>query len=157
MGNGNTSSKSRGSWQRPFADSVLPFHSVPTLEHRRSVGQSFSQCTQRQDQLPPLPSSLPALSSTAAEVKHHLCLTSLSHHSQDQKGFYFFFLLLSQPSFFSKYHSLSSALGYICNLIFYFKTFYWCIFDLQCCLSSRWTAKWISYTFIYSFLDSFPI
>ena len=66
---------------------------------------------------------------------------------------------LSQLSFFSKYHSLSSALGYLCSLIFYFKIFYWCIVDLHSCISSRWTAKWISYTYtyIYSFLDSFPI
>ena len=156
MGNGNTSSESRGSWQRPFAKSVLPFHSVPTLEHRRSVGSRLPSALSDKTSFLPFP----ALSQPPPALLQRwtiICVWPLSHHSQDQKGFYFFFLLLSRLSFFSKYHSLSSALGYICSLIFYFKTFYWCIVDLQCCLSSRWTAKWISYTFIYSFLDSFPI
>ena len=37
--------------------------------------------------------------------------------------------------------------------------FYWSRVDLQCCVSFRCTAKWISYTYTYnqSFLDSFPI
>ena len=37
--------------------------------------------------------------------------------------------------------------------------FYWSLVDLQCCISFRCTAKWISYTYTYihSFLDSFPI
>ena len=37
--------------------------------------------------------------------------------------------------------------------------FYWSIVDLQCCVSFRCTGKWISYTYtyIYSFLDSFSI
>ena len=37
--------------------------------------------------------------------------------------------------------------------------FYWNTVDLQCCVSFRCTAKWISYTYTYihSFLDSFPI
>ena len=41
----------------------------------------------------------------------------------------------------------------------YFLNFYWSIVDLQCCVSFRCTAKWISYTYTYShsFLDSFPI
>ena len=36
---------------------------------------------------------------------------------------------------------------------------YWSIVDLQCWVSFRYTAKWISYTYtyIYSFLDHFPI
>ena len=42
------------------------------------------------------------------------------------------------------------------NLIF---ILYWSIVDLQCCVSFRRTAKWISctYTCIYFFSDSFPI
>ena len=39
------------------------------------------------------------------------------------------------------------------------KFFYWSVVDLQCCVSFRCTAKWISYTYTYihSFLGSFPI
>ena len=33
----------------------------------------------------------------------------------------------------------------------------WNITDLQCCVTFSRTAKWISYTYIHSFLDSFPI
>ena len=42
---------------------------------------------------------------------------------------------------------------------FFLKNFYWSIVDLQCCVSFRYTAKWISYTYTYihSVLDSFPI
>ena len=46
------------------------------------------------------------------------------------------------------------------NFIFLFsKNVYWSIVDLQCCISYCYTAKWISYTYTYihSFLDSFPI
>ena len=36
------------------------------------------------------------------------------------------------------------------NFIFYlFKHFFWSIVDLQCCVSYRYTAKWISYTYTY--------
>ena len=37
--------------------------------------------------------------------------------------------------------------------------FFWHTVDLQCCVSFRFTANWISYTYTYihSFLDSFPI
>ena len=36
--------------------------------------------------------------------------------------------------------------------------FYWHIVDLQCCVSFRYTPKWISYTYTHSFfLVSFPI
>ena len=35
--------------------------------------------------------------------------------------------------------------------------FYWSLVDLQCCVSFRYTAKWISYTYTYIHsLDSFP-
>ena len=41
----------------------------------------------------------------------------------------------------------------------YFKIFNWIIVDLQCCLSFRCTAEWLSYTYthIHSFLDFIPI
>ena len=44
-------------------------------------------------------------------------------------------------------------------LFFFFYNSYWSVVDLQCCVSFRCTAKWISYTYTYihSFLDSFPI
>ena len=51
---------------------------------------------------------------------------------------------------------------------FYFFNFYWCIVDLQCCVSFRYTAKWFRYVYhiyiyvyisecmyIYSFSDAF--
>ena len=46
----------------------------------------------------------------------------------------------------------------ICYEIFFFN-FYCSIVDLQCWVSFRYTAKWISYTYtyIYSFLDYFSI
>ena len=43
--------------------------------------------------------------------------------------------------------------------ILFFFYIYWTIVDSQCCISFQCTAKWISYTYTYihSFLDSFPI
>ena len=43
--------------------------------------------------------------------------------------------------------------------IFFKKNFHWSIVDLQCCVRFGCTAKWFSYTYTYihSFLDSFPI
>ena len=40
--------------------------------------------------------------------------------------------------------------------LFCIKNFYWNIFDLQCCVSFRYKAKWFSYTYtcIHSFSDS---
>ena len=40
------------------------------------------------------------------------------------------------------------------NLIF---ILYWSIVDLQYCVSFRCTAKLLSYTYIHSFSDSFPV
>ena len=37
----------------------------------------------------------------------------------------------------------------LCLFFFYFLNFYWSIADLQCCISFRYTAKWISYIDTY--------
>ena len=41
--------------------------------------------------------------------------------------------------------------------ISFFKNFYWSTVALQCCVNFYCTAKWISYTYIPSFLGFFPI
>ena len=38
-----------------------------------------------------------------------------------------------------------------------FKNLYWGIVDLQHCVSFKFSVKWVCYTYIHSFLDSFPI
>ena len=44
------------------------------------------------------------------------------------------------------------------SFVSFIKKFYWSIVDLQCCVSFRYTAERISYTYSHSFfLDSFPI
>ena len=42
---------------------------------------------------------------------------------------------------------------------FLYLKFFWNIVDLPCCVSFRYTAKWISYMYMYihSLSDSFPI
>ena len=64
---------------------------------------------------------------------------------------------LSLPLISQKYHFQRQPPSVCCCLFIY--NFYWSIFVLQCCISFRCTAKWISYTYkdIHSFLDSFPI
>ena len=39
----------------------------------------------------------------------------------------------------------------------FFKLIFVAVVDLQCCVHFCCTAKWISYTYIHSFLDSFPL
>ena len=48
---------------------------------------------------------------------------------------------------------------FFCIFSFFLYFLYWSIFDLQCCVSFRCTAKWLTYTYtyIYSFSYSFPI
>ena len=61
------------------------------------------------------------------------------------------FFLYKPPPFWIRGHNSSAS--------FFKINFYWSIVDLQCCVSFRCTAKWISYayTYIHSFLDSIPI
>ena len=51
---------------------------------------------------------------------------------------------------------ITSSMNYSCLLpIFsFFKN--WSIVNLQCCVTSKCTAKWFSYTHIYFSTDSFP-
>ena len=60
---------------------------------------------------------------------------------------------ISQKLLFPKLDTLisfNSFCLYVPHLyfIFYFN-FYWSVVDLQCCISFRCTAKWISYTYTY--------
>ena len=71
---------------------------------------------------------------------------------------YIFLLFLEFYFFLVVFHFCCCHL-YLLNL-FCFCIFSWSIVDLQCCVSFRNTAKWISYTFtLYPlfFLDYFPI
>ena len=81
----------------------------------------------------------------------------------------------SQYSQAIKYHpSHQSAIYHSVNLLtlclhdnlIYLLNFYWRLVHLQCCVSARCTAKWISYTYtwthtlsfsLFLFQDSFPI
>ena len=59
----------------------------------------------------------------------------------------------------SKYFQVCSGDGEVTLFLFllFLISFYWYIVDLQCCVSFRCSAKWLSYTCINSFLDSFPV
>ena len=54
-------------------------------------------------------------------------------------------------------------LGEFCGVnsqsLSFLKSFYWSVVDLQCCVSFRYTAKWIrlTYTYIHSVLDFNPV
>lgn len=140
MGNGNTSSKSHGSWQRPFANSVLLFYSVQHLDTGSLLDIIFPNALSDKTSFLPF---------QALSQPQHFCRSETTSVSDlfvspfpGSEGLLVSFFC-SLTTFFSKYHSLSSALGYLCSLIFYFKIFYWCIVDLQSCVSSRWTAKWM--------------
>ena len=39
------------------------------------------------------------------------------------------------------------------NSFLFFNLLYWSIVNLQCCVSSRWIAKWFSYTRVYMYLS----
>ena len=65
-----------------------------------------------------------------------------------------------------KYHpSHQSAIYHFVNLLtlclhdnfIYLLNFYWWIGDLQCCVSARGTAKWISYTYTWTHTLSFSL
>ena len=55
------------------------------------------------------------------------------------------------------YSAASCELNIEHKVTFIFLYFlYWSAFDLQCCVSFRCTAKWISYTYTYILLLRFP-
>ena len=93
-------------------------------------------------------------------------LICISLMISDIERFFTYFLAICMSSLEKNlFNSLANfktmLLGFcFCFRHWAFKTFfYWSIVDLQCCVSFRCTAKWISYTYthIYSFLDYFPI
>ena len=47
-------------------------------------------------------------------------------------------------------HFISVILLHVIILVPFLKNFYWSIVDLQCCVSFRCTAKWMSYTYTYT-------
>ena len=76
------------------------------------------------------------------------------------KIFFFFFWWTDFLPLYSTFSKLFYFFIYLFIYLIYcfnFLNFYWSIFDLQCCVSFRCRAKWISYKYIHSFLDSFPI
>ena len=50
----------------------------------------------------------------------------------------------------------SKGLSRVFSNIYIFK-FYWSIVDLQCCINFCYTAKWLSYIYLYPFSYSFPL
>ena len=67
-----------------------------------------------------------------------------------------YYLLLYQAASAIPYPTKSHKIN-VCSCIF--KILHWSIFDLQCCVSFRYIAKWFTYTdtYSYSLSASFPI